>query len=231
VIRVNIDCPPLASALREDGTIPGYEPAAIELVAERMGREVEWVIRPWAQMVPTLQAGDGDVIWCGQGVTEDRSRLVDFTYPYAIFDETVLVRAGAGIRTAEGLEGRRVAAIANSTNMALAETFAGAELVAFDGSGDDVFGDMLAALRAGEGDAVVDDDVVTVPLDSDPAFEVAFTVRTGNRWAVGVAKDRPELRAEVDAAIRGVIADGSLAEVWSAWLPDLPFPHGLTHGL
>ena len=160
MIRVNIDCPPLASALREDGTIPGYEPAAIELVAERMGREVEWVIRPWAQMVPTLQAGDGDVIWCGQGVTEDRSRLVDFTYPYAIFDETVLVRAGAAIRTAEGLEGRRVAAIANSTDMALAETFPGAELVAFDGSGDDVFGDMLAALRAGEVDAVVDDDVV-----------------------------------------------------------------------
>jgi polar amino acid transport system substrate-binding protein len=231
VIRVNLESPPLASTMREDGTIPGYEPAAIQLVAERMGREVEWVFRPWASMVPTLLAGGGDVVWCGQGVTEGRSRLVDFTHPYAIFDETVLVRAGAGIRAPEELAGLRVAAIANSTNMALAETFEGAELVAFDGSGDDVFGDMLAALRASEVDAVVDDDVVTVPLDSDPDFEVAFTVETGNRWAVGVAKDRPDVRDAVDAAIRDVIADGSLAEVWAAWLTDLPFPDRLTHGL
>lgn len=231
VIRVDVECPPLASVMQPDGSVAGYEPAATELVAARLGREVEWVFRPWLEMVPTLLAGEGDAVWCGQGITEERRRHVDFTHPYAIFDETVLVRAGAGVETAADLEGLRVAAIANSTNMALAETFGGAELVAFDGSSDDVFGEMLDALRSGEVDAVVDDDVVTVPLGADPDFEVAFNVATGNRWAVGVAKDRPELRFELDAAIKGTIEDGSLAAVWSKWLEDLPFPDRLTHGL
>jgi len=45
---------------------------------------------------------------------------------------------------------------------------------------------------------LVDDDLVFVPLDSDPRFELAFTVRTGNRWGVGVAKDRPETREAID---------------------------------
>ena len=224
VIRVDGESPPLASMMHEDGSIPGYEPAATELVAGRLGREVEWVFRPWVEMVPTLLAGGGDVVWCGQGITTERSRHVDFTYPYAIFDETILVRAGSGITAAADLRGRRVAAITNSTNMALAETFHGADLVAFDGSSDDILGEMLEALRAEAVDAVVDDDVVTVPLGDDPDFEVAFTVETSNRWAVSVSKERPELRAELDAAIKGVIADDSLAEVWSKWLGHLPFP-------
>ena len=231
VIRVNLDGPPLASTIQADGTIPGYEPAATALVAERLGREIEWVLRPWAEMVPTLLAGGGDAIWCGQGINEARSRIVDFTYPYAIFDETVLVRAGSGIASASQLAGRRVAAITESTNMALAETFEGAEPVAFEGTGDDVFGEMVEALRAGSVDAVVDDDVVTVPLGADPDFEVAFTVATGNRWGVAVDKRRPELRDELSEAIRATIADGSLARVWARWLTELPFPDRLTHGL
>ena len=61
------------------------------------------------------------------------------------------------------LVGRRVAAIENSTNMALVETFTGAVPVAFGAGSDDVYADMLAALRAEDVDAVVDDDVVFVP--------------------------------------------------------------------
>ena len=231
VIRVNLDSPPLASTIRADGQIPGYEPAATEHVAERLGLEIEWIFRPWVEMVPALLAGDGDVVWCGQGVTEERRQKVDFTHPYAIFDETVLARSGSGIVDPIGLANRRVAAITASTNMALAETFDGAELVAFDGDGEDVFGEMVEALRSGEVDAVVDDDVVTVPLGSDPDFEVAFTVATANRWAVAVAKDQVAFRDELSEAIRGVIADGSLAGIWAEWIPDLPFPKQLTHGL
>lgn len=230
VIRVNLDSPPLAAKMR-DGQLPGYEPAATELVANRLERQVEWVFRPWVEMIPSLLAGDGDAVWCGQGINEARSQIVDFTYPYAIFDETILVREGSGISSAAQLAGRRVGAITASTNMALAETFDGAELVGFDGVGDDVFGEMVEALRAGSVDAVVDDDVVTLPLEADPDFEVAFTVATGNRWGVAVAKDRPGLRDELSAAIRATIADGTLAEVWERWLRDLPFPGRLTHGI
>ena len=97
------------------------------------------------------------------------------------FQEDVLVRSGEAVSSPEGLRGKRVAAISASTNLALAETFDEAVTVPFDGASDDVFGDMLAALRAGDVDAVVDDDVVFVPLADSAEFDLAFTVKTGNR--------------------------------------------------
>lgn len=220
----DLHAPPLFDKSPDGVRRTGYEPDAAQLVANALGRRLRWVMLPWSEMIPAVRSGAADAIWCGQGVTEQRAALVDFTRPYAVFDESVLVRAGSSARTSVDLAGYRVAAIAGSTNAALAETFPGIELVEFDGASDDVFGDMVAALRACRVDAVVDDDVVTVPLGGDPDFELAFTVPTRNRWAVAVAKDRPALRVELDGALAAVIADGGLAKVWRHWMPSLPFP-------
>ena len=223
LICIDADAMPLFGKSR-DGVREGYEPAAAALVAESLGRPLEWVFRPWVEMVEALDAGEGDAIWCGQGITEERRRRVDFTRPYAVFDESLLVRAGSGLASPAELAGRRIGAIAGSTNMALAETFDGAQRVPFGGESDDVFGEMIDALRAGEVDGIVDDDVALVPLADDPAFEVAFTVPTRNEWGVAVAKARPETRDELDRALGDQIANGRLAACWERWLPELDYP-------
>jgi polar amino acid transport system substrate-binding protein len=132
VICIDADAPPLFSH-SVAGVRRGYEPDAAALVADVLGRRLTWVFRPWGEMIPALDRGEGDAIWCGQGITAERRARVDFTRPYAVFDESVLVRSGEGLEAASDLRGRRVAAIAGSTNMALATTFAGAVTVPFDG--------------------------------------------------------------------------------------------------
>jgi polar amino acid transport system substrate-binding protein len=222
-VCIDADAMPLFGKSR-DGVREGYEPAAAALVAETLGRPLEWVFKPWVEMVPAVDAGEGDAIWCGQGITEERRRRVDFTRPYAVFDESLLVRPGSGIGSPDQLAGKRLAAIAGSTNMALAETFEGAEPVAFGGESDDVFGEMLDALRAGEVDGVVDDDVAFLAIAEDPDFEIAFTVPTRNEWGVAVSKARPEVRDDLDGALAEVMRDGRLATCWQTWLPGLVYP-------
>jgi polar amino acid transport system substrate-binding protein len=224
LICVDLPAPPLFDKAAPDGARSGYEPSAAEAVTAKLGRSVQWVITTWSDMIPAVNDGRGDAIWCGQGITNTRAAVVDFTRPYAIFDESVLVRADATIADFSDLSGLRVAAIAGSTNMALAETFPGAITVPFDGATDDVLGDMVSALRSGEVDAVVDDDVALVPLGFQSDLEVAFTVATRNRWGVAVAKGNHELRIELDAALQEAIADGTLERAWRQWMPDLPFP-------
>lgn len=215
---------PLFSKSSDGRTRNGYEPEAAALVAARLGAEIEWVMLPWDDMIPAVRRGDADAVWCGQGMTDERAALVDFTRPYAVFNETLVVRADDPARSAEQLSGYRIGAIANSTNMKLAETFPGVELVSF-GASDDVFGDMIEATRSGRIDGFVDDDVVMIPLgQEDPDFVEAFTVLTGNRWGIGVAPGNTALRVEIDAALAAVIADGSLEAVWQRWMPLLPFP-------
>lgn len=223
---LDAEAPPLFSLWTPETGRTGFEPAVAELIGAELGRTVEWVRVPWADMIPAAQTGRADAVLCGQGITPARQAQVDFTRPYGVFHEGVLVRRGSGITSAAGLVGRRVAAIDGSTNMALVETFDGAVPVGFGSSGsDDVYAEMLAALEAQEVDAVVDDDVVFVPLgESDPRFELAFTAYTGNRWGIGVAKDRPEMLAELDGALAATIADGRHRAVWEEWLPTLDYP-------
>lgn len=222
---IDADAPPLFGLNDKEKGRPGFEPAVAQLIADQLGRPLEWAIVPWNDMLPSVQRHEVDAVLCGQGIIPSRQEQVDFTRPYGVFHEGVLIRRGEGISGPADLVGKRVAAIADSANMALAETFEGAVVVPFGGETDDVYADMLAALRSGEVDAVVDDDVVFVPLgETDPTYELAFTVETGNRWGIGVAKDRPETLAEIDAALAAVIADGRHRAAWDEWLPTLDYP-------
>lgn len=217
------EAPPLFSRWSPEFGRQGYEPAVAALIAEELGRSLEWVRVGWFDMVPTAQNGGADAVLCGQGITSTRQEAMNFTRPYAIFHESVLIRRGEDIHSAEDLTGRRIAAIADSTNMTLAQTFDGAICVPF--SSEDVYADMLTALKAGEVDGVVDDDVVFVPLgESDPEFEVAFTVRTANSWGISVAKNQPEILAEIDRALSAIVGDGRLRHAWQEWLPTLDYP-------
>jgi polar amino acid transport system substrate-binding protein len=222
---LDAEAPPLFSLWTPEDGRQGYEPAVAEALGAELGRPVEWVRVPWVDMIPAVQRGDADAVLCGQGITAERLAQIDFTRPYAVFHEGVLVRRGAGIHGPEDLVGRKVAAIENSTNMALAETFSGAVAVAFGAGSDDVYADMLAALLAGDVDAVVDDDVVFVPLGAThPDYELAFTVQTANKWAIAVSKKRPDTLAETDEALGRLIESGRLREVWKEWLPTLDYP-------
>ncbi|OBB24126.1 glutamine-binding protein [Mycolicibacterium peregrinum] len=220
---IDADAPPLFGLASAPGGRAGYEPAVAELLAAELDRELEWVIMPWGDMLPAARAHEVDGVLCGQGIIPARLEQADFTRPYGIFHEGILMRRGEAVPDPSGLVGKRIAAIRASANYNLASSFSGAEVVEFES--EHVYEDMLAALRTGKVDAVCDDDVVFVPLgDSDPDFELAFVVKTNNPWGIAIAKDRPETLAALDGALARIIADGRLKSVWAQWLPTLDYP-------
>ena len=208
-----------------DGTRHGYEPDAAELVLAEAGYRLEWVFLQWKDFLPSVADGSVDGVWCGMGIIPERLAIVDFTDPYTVFNESVVMREGSTATSPEELAGLRIGAIADSANMRLARTFEDVVLVPFDGATDDVFGDMIAALRAGDIDGFVDDDVVMVPLGDEPDLRLAFTVETTNPWGMAVRKGNDEVRDRINAALAAAKADGRLREVWERWLPgNLAYP-------
>lgn len=204
-----------------DGVRHGYEPAAAQAVAAVLGLELRWIFRQWADFARALADGECDGIWCGSAITPERERRFLYTRPYAVFDESVVVRAGDAVSAVGDLRGRRVGAIAGSTNLVLAETFEEVECVPFDGVSDDVFGDMLRALLAGEVDAVVDDDVAFIGIERTyPGIRVAFTVATRNSWGCALRLGDEELKRTLDDGI----AQADLPAAWRCWLPSLRYP-------
>ena len=207
-----------------DGRRFGYEPGVAQAVADRMGCELEWVFLQWADFSVALFDGRVDAIWCGSAITPERERRFLYSRPYAVFHESVLVRSADRIDAPADLAGRRVGAIAGSTNMALAERWPGCERVGFDGASDDVFADMIDALRAGEVDAVVDDEPAFGGVLSDPAFRLAFTVRTANRWGAAMRPDAGALKRSIDVALEALVASGELRRIWQTELPTIEYP-------
>ena len=201
-----------------DGTRHGYEVEAAAAVAENAGLELRWIFRQWSDLRPALNRRECDAIWCGCAITPERQQLLEFTRPYAVFNESVVVRPDSAVSSPADLVGLKVLAIDGSTNIALANTFTGAQVIPFAGDTDDVLGDMLDALRAGEVDAVVDDDVCFIK--PDPTLRVAFTVPTHNAWGGACRKGDHELVGVLDEAIGRV----DFRPMWDGWLSALPFP-------
>ncbi len=116
-------------------------------------------------------------------------------------------------------------AIVASTNMRLAESFGAAELVGFDGSSDDVFAEMVAAVESGAVDAMVDDEpAFGAQLDSGE-FRIAHVAETQNAWgaACRLCGDAATV-ALLDDGIARAIASGALADEWRKWFGAKPVP-------
>lgn len=202
----------------------GYEPEVARAVCQRLGLEPVWFNLAMADFYPSLQSGRYDVVWFNQAITDERKAWATFTRPYGLFDEAVLVRNDRPIDAIADLKGRRVGGLADSTNLALAATFPDVQIVPYPGS-DRVLPEMLSALRRGEIDALIDDELVlVVAAEEDADLRVAFTVPTQVPFGVGVRQDNPDLYHALNSALEDIMADGTLANLWHQWIPWKPYP-------
>ena len=112
---IDADAPPLFGLAAAPGGRAGYEPAVAELIAAELDRDLEWVIMPWGDMLPAVRDHAVDAVLCGQGIIPARQELVDFTRPYGVFHEGILMRRGEVVPDPSGLVGKRIAAIRAST--------------------------------------------------------------------------------------------------------------------
>ncbi|MGG6240863.1 substrate-binding periplasmic protein [Nodosilinea sp. AN01ver1] len=212
------------SFLTAEGHRTGYEPELARHLCQQLGLTPVWHNLPMFEFYTCLSTGKYDVVWFNQAITPDRQQVVDFTEPYGLFDEAVLVKKSSGIATVADLANKRVGGLADSTNIALVEGFPGAKAVPFPGS-DQVLPEMLSALRAGDIDALIDDELVlVVAAEEDDSLELAFSLPTRVPFAIATPKVNPTLNATLNAAIAAALADGTMAQLWAEWIPWKPFP-------
>ncbi len=222
IIASDFDARPMSQATADQRI--GYEPALTRLVCERLGLQPVWHNLPMQEFYSSIQSGSYDVVWFNQAITAERQAWVEFTRPYGLFDEAVLVRADSSIQAPADLAGQTVGGLADSTNIALVSSFPNAVARPFPGS-DRVLPEMLAALRSGEIDALIDDELVLVVAAAEDAnLLLAFTVPTRVPFAIGVSRGNGALVNALNATLDDLIADGTMAQLWAEWIPWKPFP-------
>lgn len=146
----------------DEGELVGYSVDILELITQQLGqelnREIELeltALQP-RQRIPQLTAGKVDIVCDASSFTWKRDRVIDFSFSYSSTGTRLLTKKGNNFWDAESLRGKRIGAIAKTTNeRTIRRIQPDAEIVLFR---DRAAG--YQALRDGEIDAFTSDGIL-----------------------------------------------------------------------
>ncbi|WP_421726627.1 transporter substrate-binding domain-containing protein [Bauldia sp.] len=214
---------PLNFADPETGEGIGWEYDAFNEIAKRLNLSVEWNLSSWDTMIQAVREGQFDIGMDGITITDERKTQVDFSEPYMVSEQFMLVRADedrfADAETFATDDSLLVGAQAGTTN------FYTAVYDVLDGKEDnpriklfETFGASVQALNSGDVDLVLMDatsaagyigaspdsfKVVGGPLGSE---EFGFIFTPGS-----------DLVEPINAAIQSMKDDGTIDALNQKW--------------
>jgi polar amino acid transport system substrate-binding protein len=211
IVGSDIPFPPF-----EMGDPPDYEGFDIDLineVAERLDLETQIEDAPFDLL---LQGGGGqfDLAIAATTITPARENRVDFSDPYFLAEQSLLVRTDGDVQSAEDLSGKTVGAQDGTTG----ETYANDETDAAEVRPFPEIDDAYNALEVGQVDAVIND----LPSTQDAAeqkegLEVVETFVTDELYGIIIPEESDALREAVNQALAEMKDDGTLDELYQEW--------------
>ncbi len=198
--------------------LTGFDVELVRALAAQLALTAEFKTTPFDAIIPSLAAGNCDMVASATTITEERRKKVAFTQPYFDADQALLVRAADRDRywRLSDLKGKTVGVQSGTTGetYAKANKPSGATVKDFPGA-DDLFN----ALASGDIDAVLQDYPVNKyrALKAPDQFAVTETFKTGEQYGFAVAKDNPNLVAALDSALANVRQSGDYDKTYKAW--------------
>jgi polar amino acid transport system substrate-binding protein len=206
-----------------DGAPMGLEVDLANVLAAAMKVELQIVEKPFADLIPALEAGEVDVVMSGMTITADRSRSVSFVGPYAMSGKSILTTSAAlaAAQAAEDLNESdiRLVALANSTS----ESFVRANLPEAQLTTVASYDEAIEMLRADQAGALVADMpicLLTVMRYPNEGFATLNQPLTLEPIGIAVPANDPQLENLVRNYLTALEGTGILEQVRQVWLND-----------
>ena len=104
VVATSPDFPPFESLDGSD--IVGIEPKLMQAIADKLGMELVWEQVDFDSIIPGIQAGRYDAGVAGISITADRLKNCDFSDPYFLANQVIVVNPGSDIQSKADLTGK-----------------------------------------------------------------------------------------------------------------------------
>ena len=162
----------------------------------------------------SVQQGKFEAVISAATITEEREKAVDFSNPYYLSEQAVLVKEGSDVKSLEDLEGQTVAVQQGTTGQELAkEELGGSEIRPFPEGPDAV-----NALKAGTVEGVIiDAPVAQNAVEKSGGVEIAEKVPTEEEYGIAVAQGETELLEEINKGLEEVLDDGTYKTIYEKW--------------
>ncbi|MBU5430062.1 transporter substrate-binding domain-containing protein [Kineothrix sp. MSJ-39] len=189
----------------ETNEYEGLEADLGRLIAQELGVDVEFTTVVTNTRGPLIDSGDVDMVAATFTITDERKQSYDFTEPYYVDAQSVLVNKDSGLKTIDDFDGKKIAMSAGGTekDSISAITDANIEFVEFAD-----FSEAKLALTAGTVDGfAADSSILQSYVDDDTEFiETKFSPQP-----YGIAtKKGSDLSAYVNELVQKWLEDGTI---------------------
>jgi polar amino acid transport system substrate-binding protein len=210
VIGTTGDFPPYTH-IAADGSVEGVDPDIGNELCRRLALTCTWEVVDFDQLIPGVMAGEYDFVMGGMASSDERAQLVDFTTDYQTSegDDDFVGRPGApppdtaiiGVQSGT-IHERHLAKSGRQYQSFPTQTATIAALA--DGKVDLIFGSFSAT--------------ITSQQLLDAGFEYLYFEPAGaDGPAIAVCKGNQELLARLDAALKDMLADGTIDAIYARW--------------
>ena len=196
--------------------VVGIDAEVAALIADKLGMELQIVDIAFDSIIPGVQSGKYDMGMAGLTVTPDRLEMVDFSTSYATGVQSVIVKADGAIQSLDDVAGKMIGVQTTTTGDIYASDEFGEEFVTKYDNGAAA----VQALIAGKVDCVIiDNEPAKSYVAANEGLKILETSYAVEDYAICFAKDNTELKDKVDAALKDLIADGSVQAVVNKYIP------------
>lgn len=184
-------------------------------------QHIQFIRLASSQRMPAINEDRVDIVIATMTISSKRKTLtdnggpVDFSIPYFMGYQKVLVRVDSGIKGVQDLSGKRICLVGGSTAQdevkklnpyAVAVTRAD-------------YTDCLLAMVNREADAILSDDAILAGLAAQYNYSVVVGDRlTYEPYGIAVSKSHPELTAYINGVILQMEQDGRWKALYDEWL-------------
>ncbi|MGC9469026.1 MAG: ABC transporter substrate-binding protein [Anaerolineae bacterium] len=215
VVGTSADYPPY-EYVDEDGNYAGFDIELMEEIGKRLGREIEWQDIAFDGLIGSLQSDKIDAIIAAMSATPEREEQVDFTDPYFIGADAIIVAEGSDItiNANEDMAGYSVGVQSGT----IQEQWI-AENIETDLSTYERAEQAIMDLKSGRIDIVAMDYFTALSFIEQGGIELALkTEFAGEHMSIAVKEGNTELREELDGVIDELQAEGFIDELAMEYL-------------
>lgn len=210
-IATSPDFPPFESL--EGDKVVGIEIDLLEMIAEKLGVELEINQMDFDSVLPGIQSGKFNIGVSGITVTEDRKKNADFTVPYFAAAQAIVVLKDSPIKSKADLEGKKVSVQTGTT----AEEYCmknGYDVSAFQANND-----ALSALTSGKVDAWVIDNETGIQMSetTNGKTVVLDEPMTTEPYSFAFKKGSTSLVNEINSYLEGWLKDGTVEKIFEKY--------------
>lgn len=164
-----------------------------------------------------LSSGEVDMIIATMTITKQRSEIIDFSIPYYITGQTILVPSNSDITSISNLNGKKVIVIFGTTaenNLRLAAP--DAKILGFK-----TYTGAYKALKAGKADAITSDETILLGIAmNDKSVKLLPKKYSQEPYGIGLKKGEQSIRLKnkVNFIIKDMLESGEINSLKQTWI-------------